>query len=120
LAYRLTGMLEVPDSAGQITRRYRIVFAPFELIQPQMAFHLNDMELEHLAKREHIHWMAAAYKLGWRFGNPEQQTAPAGITYNKNMVEWDKLDENTRDFDRNIIRRLPYILAKADYKLAEE
>ncbi len=119
LAYRLSGMLEVQNNAGQVVRRFRMVFAPFELIEPQSSYQLNADELERLARQEHNNWMAAASKLGWRFGNPQTQPAPAGITYNQNMVEWDKLDDDTRDYDRNIIRRLPYILAKADYKLVE-
>ncbi len=129
LAYRLGGMFEIPApppaSANTISKRFQMIFAPFELIDPTgpYGFDLNDSaqaaSLERLAEVEHNNWVAAMAKLGWQYGDPNEQTPPPGVTYNLNMVPWDKLDDGTKEYDRNIIKRLPYVLAKADYKLVE-
>jgi hypothetical protein len=34
-----------------------------------------------------------------------------------NLVPWDELDADMKDHDRNIIRRLAYVFAKADYRV---
>jgi hypothetical protein len=36
------------------------------------------------------------------------------------MVPWNELTDGMKQFDYGIIQRLPYVLAKADYKLVED
>lgn len=120
LARRLKKLLTITTPDGQVTRRFTIEFAPTEVIHPNESFRLSSEELERLAQMEHENWMAEQAQARWQFGDPDLQLrAPAGVTYNKNMVPWSELDEEIKEYDRNIVRRLPFVLAKADYKLVE-
>ena len=38
---------------------------------------------------------------------------------NPNLVPWNELDDGKGDYGHNIIRRLPYVFAKADYAAVE-
>lgn len=120
LARRLANLLTVPESASGRSRRFRMEFAPAEVIDPAAAYVLSDDEIETLAQVEHALWMKEQAGLGWIKGDPAKQSeAPRGKTYNENMVPWGELQSEAREYDRNIVRRLPVVLAKADYKLVE-
>jgi hypothetical protein len=116
LAVRLRKHLTIPGS----NRRFMIRFAPHELLQPDKMFRLSEAEIEALAMQEHDEWMAAMKSLGWRKGhgaNPHASDPERKL--NPNLVPWTELDEGMKDYDRNIIRRLPYYFAKADYEIVE-
>jgi voltage-gated potassium channel Kch len=75
----------------------------------------TDEELERLARDEHDRWCAERKRQGWTYGTPrcnEKKRHP-------NLVPWEdpRLDEKTKDIDRMAIRRLPAILALADYQV---
>ncbi|MEM8912142.1 MAG: RyR domain-containing protein [Planctomycetota bacterium] len=118
LALRRDGFLRIPAATG--ARRYQAAFRPSELINPTLSYQLDDAELELLAKTEHGSWLADRAKKGWRLGHADDDpNPPKGITYNPNMKPWEQLDDATKEYDRNIIRRLAGVLAKADYKLVQ-
>ena len=83
------------------------------LLNPREMFQPTPEEVEALAIQEHNLWMQAMEKLGWQKGDAYNLRD----RLNPNLVPWEQLDEGTREYDRNIIRRLPYVLAKADYKV---
>ncbi len=75
----------------------------------------TDEELERLARDEHDRWCVERKRQGWTYGTPrcnEKKRHP-------NLVPWEdpRLDEKARDIDRMAIRRLPSILAMADYQV---
>lgn len=116
LAGRLSRYLFVPST----NRRFRAVYRPNALIDASRAYLLTTDEVEELARLEHAGWLEDMAADGWTFG---RGSAPDGSDpvrkLNQNMVPWGKLDTGTQDYDRNIIRRLPFVFAKADYELVE-
>ncbi|MEZ6131529.1 MAG: NAD-binding protein [Planctomycetaceae bacterium] len=162
LVRRFHGMLEVPDETGRIVRRFRMEFAPDEVIDPTVGYQLSDEELLRLARMEHDNWYATQYKAGWRYGEQDSETPPVAgpaalslsdrlrraadehqrwlsqrradgrpysgpvslrrprhVVFNPNMTTWDNLSSEMKEFDFGIIRRMPSVLARADYKLVE-
>ncbi|NOZ10256.1 MAG: hypothetical protein GXP09_04330 [Gammaproteobacteria bacterium] len=58
--------------------------------------------LEMLAELEHRSWVAGRYVDGWQYGERRDDTRKL----HPNIVPYESLDEQTRDFDRNQIRLL--------------
>ncbi len=76
----------------------------------------SDDEVERLARDEHERWCAERRRQGWIYGTPRCDRKKC----HPNLVPWDdsRLDEKTKNIDRTAIRRLPAILALADYQVA--
>jgi hypothetical protein len=76
------------------------------------AFTLKPEEIERLAKMEHERWAAERRAQGWRLGprDPQKKTNPS-------LVEWDELPEETRELNREEIRRLPEFLTQAGFHI---
>lgn len=69
--------------------------------------------VEHLAKREHEFWWNERLADGWKHGttrNDKKKLHP-------NLIDWEELDDGTKDYDRELVRRIPVVLAKADYRI---
>ncbi len=75
-------------------------------------FVFSNEEIEFMAKMEHDRWVAERTHEGWSY-------APGTKDLNKKtspyMVPWEKLSEDIREIDRNLIRGLPSFLAKAGF-----
>jgi hypothetical protein len=72
------------------------------------AFRFSDKEIERLAKMEHARWNAERFLAGWKLGkerDKDKKTSPY-------LVAWDELPEDIKDYDRNIVRELPKMLAR--------
>jgi hypothetical protein len=111
LARRLRKLVDASPGG----RRLELAYTPHELINPLETWHLSEDEVERLSRQEHAEWCAYHEQQGWRHGavrNDEAKIHP-------DLVPWEQLSEGMRDYDRNIIRRLPYVFAKADYRLIE-
>lgn len=69
---------------------------------------LSEKELEELSRREHDRWMGERRAAGWTLGpkNPEAKTHP-------DMVPFDDLSEQSKDYDRAMVRKWPAALASA-------
>ena len=70
-------------------------------------------EIELLSKREHDRWVDERRVGGWRYGldrDVEKRVNPY-------LVAWEELPEDVKEYDRQAIRRLPAVLAKADYEI---
>lgn len=75
----------------------------------------TDAEIEKLAEIEHQRFVDEREAAGWSYGEKkdlEKRTSPY-------LIPWtdERLPENIKDYDRNTVRRLPAILAKADYEI---
>ena len=71
-------------------------------------------EVEQLARGEHERWAADLERDGWRHTDgpkdPERRLHPM-------LVPWEQLPEEERDKDRDPIRELPDMLARAGFRL---
>ena len=75
----------------------------------------TDVEIEQLAEMEHERFVQEREAAGWTLGptkDVQKQISPYLIPWGDN-----RLPENIKDYDRNTVRRLPAILAKADYEI---
>jgi voltage-gated potassium channel Kch len=74
------------------------------------AFALSDDEVEQLARMEHEQWVAERRALGWTPGprDPEKKTNP-------NLIPWQDLDNNVRNYNRDSVRQLPQFLNRAGF-----
>lgn len=114
----LRDFLTIPASEGKPARVYRRVFSPSELIDPQKTFHLEKQEIERLAKRQHSQWVCNMRRRGWKRGaGDDADKTDQARKLHRDLRPWDDLHESSREYTRTIIRRLPIILAKADYRL---
>jgi ppGpp synthetase/RelA/SpoT-type nucleotidyltranferase len=76
---------------------------------------LNDEEYEELAMMEHARWTLERLRKGWRFGeekDSERKISPY-------LIEWEKLDETAKDWDRNIVRQIPILLNTVGFKIVK-
>jgi hypothetical protein len=68
------------------------------------------VELELLAEHEHNNWRAVKHSQGWTYGpqrDGERMTHP-------DMVDYAELSEAAKQIDRDLVGRIPVVLAKAD------
>ena len=65
-----------------------------------------------MAKMEHERWIEERLAQGWTLGprNPEKTTNP-------NLVSWEKLPEEGKVFNRNLIQELPESLSHAGFQI---
>jgi hypothetical protein len=66
----------------------------------------TEHEIERLAELEHDRWTAERLDDGWTLGERDvlEKTSPY-------LVNWDKLSEEVREWDREPVRRIPELLA---------
>ena len=68
-----------------------------------------------MARLEHQCWCEGKFKDGWRYGpekDPLKKTNPA-------LVDWEELPEGERDKNREYIRGLPHLLARAGFQIEQ-
>ncbi len=73
---------------------------------------LDDADVETLAALEHDRWANDRLMAGWRLGprDPERFLNP-------HLVPYSDLDEATRQFDRDAVRKMPQHLADAGFEI---
>ncbi|WP_062428205.1 RyR domain-containing protein [Herbidospora daliensis] len=74
---------------------------------------LTGVEVERLARMEHVRWMLPRVAAGWRPGpvhDPRARRHP-------DLVPWADLTEDARDKDRSTLRALPAVLATAGLRI---
>jgi hypothetical protein len=81
---------------------------------------LPQAELLKLANEKHRAWLDEKRREGRDVNEVDHFRVPADVNWNENMVPWNELTDGMKQFDYGIIQRLPYVLAKADYKLVED
>ncbi|BAI62456.1 hypothetical protein MCP_2384 [Methanocella paludicola SANAE] len=77
-------------------------------------FRFSGEEIEKMAVIEHDRWCDERLGQGWKYApgpkDIEKKTSPY-------LVHWDKLSEEIREYDRNVIRGLPVALARAGFQI---
>jgi hypothetical protein len=78
-------------------------------------FNFPGVDLEKLAKDEHERWMQPKLADGWAHG-PKTDRAKK---LNQCLVPWEKLPEEEKEKDRDLVRGIPDILARAGYAIVK-
>ncbi len=74
---------------------------------------LSREEFDLLARIEHARWNAERLLDGWRYGEEKDLVNKL----NPCIVSWDKLDDETRNYDYDPVRNIPELLAKIGYEV---
>ncbi|MCK4760712.1 MAG: hypothetical protein KAW12_00835 [Candidatus Aminicenantes bacterium] len=70
-------------------------------------------EIESMSIIEHRHWVEERTKNGWKYGPVKD----AEKKENPWLIPWEELPEAEKEKDRNPVRRMPVILAKAGFQI---
>lgn len=92
-------------SIGYKIRKVKKGFKPY-------ALHLNEKQIETMAKVEHIRWSWEKRLNGWTYGtlkDESKKTHPGLITY-------EELSESEKDKDRELVKLIPAFLHDIDYE----
>ncbi len=77
-------------------------------------FSFANEEIEDLGRLEHARWVADLRRDGWRSGDgtrdPVRKLHPL-------LVDWERLEEKEREKDRDAVRALPELLARAGFEI---
>jgi hypothetical protein len=76
-----------------------------------MAFENETFDM--LAELEHARWIAERKVNNWKFG----ETSDKPNRINKNMIEWDSLDNKIKKYDYNAVALIPQLLEKTGRKM---
>ena len=116
---------QLPESLRQSNRSFAAsvgaklaaigaALAPLGAEAPRDDLELDEELLEDLARTEHDRWVADLQADGWRntsgAKDPEHKLHPL-------LVPWEELSEPEREKDRDGVRGLPLMLARAGYRL---
>ncbi|MCW3063494.1 MAG: hypothetical protein JWN32_666 [Solirubrobacterales bacterium] len=117
---------ELPESLKESNRRFadgigpKLEAAGCALVPAQLGpagedgFAFSSDEVEALAHAEHERWAEDLLREGWKpttdEKDPERRLHPL-------LVSWDQLPEAERDKDRESVRNLPAMLARAGFRL---
>ena len=99
---------------GEKLRAAGVAVVPAPLADPETAPRLSEARVEELAIDEHDRWCRDLLADGWQHGpgpkDPERKLHPS-------LVPWDDLSEEEREKDREPVRALPEMLARAGFEL---
>ena len=87
------------------------VMMPARSNEPPFEFPGDDLDC--LAEMEHERWMRDKEKHGWKWGEKTDKDKKI----HESLEPWEDLSEGERDKDREMIRGIPKILAKAGYAI---
>ena len=77
------------------------------------SFEVTPKEVEIMAEMEHERWIKERRSDGWKFGSTKdlkEKTSP-------DLIPWEQLSDETKEKDRDPIRKLPEILAKSGFQI---
>jgi hypothetical protein len=81
--------------------------------RPEPVTELSPDEVELLARMEHDRWLRERRADGWTLAETkdvERKTTPY-------LVPWEELPEGVRDFDRDAVRAIPRLVARAGLRI---
>jgi hypothetical protein len=70
-------------------------------------------QIEELACREHERWRANKMAEGYSYGHSRDEA----LMLHPKLLQWSELDEETKEQNRNWVRRLPDLLTDIDYEI---
>jgi voltage-gated potassium channel Kch len=91
--------------AESIGQKLDAIGAGLTTLAPSVPFAFEDHEIEVLARREHVRWMAERRGRGFVYG-----TRREGMSH-PDLRDWSDLSEESRDKDRDAVRHMPDVLA---------
>ncbi len=74
-----------------------------------------DEALERLAEAEHERWMRSMSDDGWSYASETDHTKRR----HKSLIPWDEESEEDKEKDRDLVRGIPMILARAGYTIVK-
>jgi len=89
------------------------VMMPARSNEPPFEFPGDDLDL--LAQMEHARWMRDKKQRGWQFGEKTDKDRKV----HESLEQWASLSEEEREKDREMVRGIPRILAKAGYAIVK-
>ncbi len=92
-------------SIGYKIRQVKKGFRPF-------ALHLNQEEIETMARVEHIRWSWEKRLNGWVYGNSKDEV----IKTHPNLISYEQLSESEKQKDRELVKLIPAFLHDIDYE----
>jgi hypothetical protein len=81
----------------------------------ELPFNFPDGSLEQLAEAEHERWMQVKLADGWTYGGKNDNEKKR----NQCLVLWKDLPEDEKNKDRDLVRGIPEILARAGYAIVK-
>ena len=102
--------IHIPTKLLSIGYRIRQVKKGFKPV----ALHLNDKEIETMARVEHLRWSWEKRLNGWTFDNikdEKKKTHPSLIPYSE-------LSESEKGKDRELVKLIPALLQDIDYEVS--
>jgi hypothetical protein len=100
--------LNVRDIANKLSYT-RYLMRPARSHERPITFPEDDLDT--LAKMEHERWMNNKLAAGWQYA--PKTNKPKKL--HKALLPWEKLPKSEKDKDREMVRGIPRILAKAGY-----
>ncbi len=80
-------------------------------------FEFTAEEIELLARMEHARWCAERYLAGWIYA-PGRKNTP--LKTNPNLIDYEKLLENIKEYDREAVRNIPNLLALIEQEIRRQ
>ncbi len=77
-----------------------------------VSLHLNEEEIETMAKVEHIRWSWEKRLNGWRYGDKRDNINKI----HPSLVPYEELDEYEKEKDRELVRLIPSLLHDINYE----
>jgi serine phosphatase RsbU (regulator of sigma subunit) len=85
---------------------------PFRKGFRQAALHLDDEEIETMARVEHIRWCWDKILNGWYYGKPRDDKKKL----HPSIIPYEDLSESEKEKDRELVRLIPALLQDIDYE----
>jgi|SRR5579863_551156 len=79
-------------------------------------FKFSDDEIDLLAQLEHRRWTIERQLLGWTYG----PTRDDGRRLNPYLVDWKRLPDEVRNYNRDAVKAMPKILASAGFEIRRD
>jgi hypothetical protein len=89
------------------------VMVPARSNEPPFDFPGDDLEL--LARMEHERWVADKVNAGWSYAAKTEKDKKLHSA----LVDWDELSDGEKEKDREMVRGIPRILAKAGFAIVK-
>jgi hypothetical protein len=100
--------LNVRDIANKLSKT-RYLMRPAR--SHERPFNFPEDDLDTLSRMEHERWMEAKLSAGWQYAPKTDKKKKL----HRALVPWEKLPKKDKDKDREMVRGIPRILAKAGY-----
>lgn len=81
--------------------------------RPEESFPQDEDTINKLANMEHRRWNAHKFLTGWKSGEKRNEV----LKINENLVVWDKLPQDIKDYDIVFIKKIPEILKRKEFNL---